>query len=449
MTIIAFENNNLILKDISTFQIDSQDGAVVIKFDSGFVFLGKEERKEEVVSPSTSAVVFNSEKYTPVAPILDSLQKRLEEEQKPVLLPALSSPVPSTPPHPAAPSPVCPYPISPNRDYSTIEEVKVRILDYIKNKGGETTFRYSITNGLGEETRKEQEEIMSFLKSRKRIKIRTALRELEAEGKIEVIKGSANKIPYRYKISGDNGKVVIPPEKTQKIEVVEAKAKRKYQKNKQIQEAEIKEKIMEWIKVQGGQDFLSFGYVKSSGKDTVKKVKEFRKFLDCTDNRIIKRCRDELVSEGKLEKKDRRELGIGGYGAVYKVIENNKTENKARPDAKLVFEKLKLEREEKKLQARLREDWIDEAHEDFADYEYDKQFSESEDDLGFEYPVSDLPERPIPPLVKNSKREINNKCDRCGGNLYRDDVKSIDPINSLVFVCINCGSEVYKEKEVV
>lgn len=82
-----------------------------------------------------------------------------------------------------------------------------------------------------------------------------------------------------------------------------------------IKKEKIKNKMLEWVKLRGGSDNLLFGYTTSSLPPQIEKVKNLLKHIGCFDGVILRKLREELVADGKLEKL----TGARSNNFIYKI----------------------------------------------------------------------------------------------------------------------------------
>lgn len=77
---ITFSENSLTIKEISAFEIDYQDGGMVIKFNGGFLFLGERKKEEKKATDSVEI-----EKATAISCIIPLSPLPLEIPKEKVL----------------------------------------------------------------------------------------------------------------------------------------------------------------------------------------------------------------------------------------------------------------------------------------------------------------------------------------------------------------------------
>lgn len=281
MASLLFENNKLIL-NLSSFQIDSQEGGMTIKFDGGFLFLGHDEVKEEL--PSPPAVEVKKEIIVPSPPPSPSLP--VVKEKPPSHRPSQSS-LPAW----------------------TFSELKEEILRYGKEKGGEFIFPISPgIHGKDEKTVTARNEIFERFGGVSNTKLlHQALKELIAEKKLTRNKTGPDE-PIVYQIV-EAGKPLRPVLSRSEKKLIAAK-----------------EKILEYGRARGGRFEFIFRVGVRSSKESIERARALRaEHFPEFGVVVISDALDSLLTEGKLEKYQ----PVQSKPAIYEIKENNGGNGKA------------------------------------------------------------------------------------------------------------------------
>lgn len=136
-----------------------------------------------------------------------------------------------------------------------------------------------------------------------REKIERKIEKLEAQVEIlkEILRESEveNSQEKEFRTLDDyfNERKIIK-DKDEKIQKIQLKKEEKLA----IKKEKIKNKMLEWVKLQGGRDGLSCGYTTTSAPEQKEKVKKLLKYIGCSKSTVFRELREELVKEGKLEK---------------------------------------------------------------------------------------------------------------------------------------------------
>lgn len=277
---ITFSENSLTIKEISAFEIDYQDGGMVIKFSGGFLFLGNGEIDKEEKKPS---------------PVQVEIEKAVIPSFIPHPAPSPISVTPPASPHPAAPPPD-------NYPWSFLE-LKEKILEYGRGKGGEFAFPISSGQHIKDAaTNKLREEILTLFGGTNYTKILLyALRELISEKKL-----------FRGKTDADEPSVYQIVEEGKPLRPILSRSEKKL--------IAAKEKILEYGRARGGKFEFLFRVGVRSSEESIEKARALRaEHFPEIGITVISEALNSLLAEGKLKKYQ----PVQSKPAIYEIKENS------------------------------------------------------------------------------------------------------------------------------